>query len=89
MSELEKLINDWGSYLDKMRSSYLGDLAKKSLSKESVCAYIRHIPIEDIHDGWPNEVYKKTEIMIIELYEYSKEMGYIPENMSLEGFIRL
>ena len=64
MSELEKLINDWGSYLDKMRSSYLGDLAKKSLSKESVCAYIRHIPIEDIHDGWPKEVYKKTKIMI-------------------------
>ena len=57
--------------------------------KEVVSAYIRHIPIEGINDGWPNEIYKITKKMIYELYNYSKEMGYILEDMPIEEFANL
>ena len=73
-SELEKLVNNWISYLDEMRFSYLSDIGTKSLSKEHVCAYIQHLPIEEKNDGWPDEVYKKSKTILSTESTISKQI---------------
>ena len=80
------------SYLKEMYEDVAHDVNTKSLTFTGVKAYINHIPRErrqEINEDWDNEIYVLSDKFLLMLYDYSKKMGYVSENMSLEEFTRL
>lgn len=65
----------------------LEEIRNKELSKTKVHAYLRHIPIRGIDEGWPDEIYVLTDSCLQKLYEYSKEKGFIPVDYPYEDFL--
>ena len=79
------------SYLKKMYEDVKQEMKTKSLSYVGVKAYINHIPrnreVLNTDEDWDNEVYELSKIFLDELYNYSKEMGYI-KDMPIEEFVK-
>ena len=62
-------------------------IAEGTLTQQGVHAYLCHIPIEGVHDGWPKEIYELATNCAKMLYEYSKTKGFIPNDYSYEDFL--
>ena len=79
------------SYLKKMYEDVKQEMKTKSLSYVGVKAYTNHIPrkreVLNTDEDWDNEVYELSKILLDELYNYSKEMGYI-KDMPIEEFVK-
>ena len=79
------------SYFKKMYEDIKQEMKTKSLSYVGVKAYINHIPrnreVLNTDEDWDNEVYELSKIFLDELYNYSKEMGYI-KDMPIEEFVK-
>ena len=82
-----KVSHDWIPYLNRMRESYQNKIRTRTLTADGVKAYIKHIPINNIHEGWPAEVYNYSEMMIEELYDYCIVMEFIPETLSRQDWV--
>lgn len=63
-------------------------IENESLDESGIHAYLRHIPIRGIHNGWPKEIYELSDPCIHALYEYSKDKGFIPQEYTLEDFLK-
>lgn len=66
------------------------EIKNKTLSKDGVRGYIRHLPIKGNanYDAWGEEVLNISDKCLHELWEYSKEMGYISKDFPYEKFVR-
>ena len=65
-----------------------GEIKNKTLSKDDVRCYIRHLPIkgDTSYDEWGEEVLNISNKCLHELYEYSKEMHFIDDDCSFTSF---
>lgn len=65
-------------------------IKQKALSKDSVYGYIKHLPIkgDPSFDGWGEEVLNIADKCLHELYDYSKEMHFISNDLPYGKFIR-
>lgn len=64
------------------------DIIGRTLSKRVVHSVIIHLPIRNISKGWSQEIYELSDKFLQELYQYSKEMKYVDENITFEEFIK-
>lgn len=77
-------------YFQSIRSSASEEIKNKALDRDSVRGYIRHLPIRGDADcdGWGEEVLDISDKCLHELWEYSKEMGFIGKDFPYDKFIR-
>lgn len=66
------------------------EIKNKTLDKEGVRCYIRHLPIkgDPNYDGWGEEVLSISDKCLHELWKYSKEMCYIDKSAPYEVFVK-
>ena len=74
--------------IEALYTSVHQDIIGRMLSKRVVHSVIVHLPIRNINKGWPEEIYQLSDKFLQELYQYSKEMGYIDESVTFEEFIK-
>ncbi len=84
-----KLFVQWIQYLRELHKSCIKGMVLKELKKDDICAYLRHLPIKGVNEGWPEQIYTISDIIIHELYTYSKEMDYIPRDMDFKDFVKI
>ena len=65
-------------------------IENKALGKDSVRGYIRHLPIkgDPSFEEWGEDVLVISDKCLHELWEYSKEMGYIDKSAPYEVFVK-
>lgn len=62
------------------------EMKKKTITYDSVWAWINHIP-KPWNVGWDSKIYELSDKFLHELYNYSLDMQFIPPNYSFELFI--
>ena len=72
----QRIIEEWITYLNEMYNNAHSSMLKKELEMNNVHAFLRHLPNRNI-EGWSEEIYQLADNFLKELYQYSKEMGYI------------
>lgn len=87
----EELVSDWQNEgMLKLCKDYYADINKSiqecTLSVHGVWGYLRHIPREKETVGYSKSVYKEANKCFCELYNYSKEKGYI-NDMTYDEFL--
>ena len=73
-------------YIEENCNEAIRQLKSKELNLISIHAYIRHIPIRGFNESTEHAL-RISEGCLKQLYEYSKEMNYIPKDYSYEDFI--
>ena len=88
----ECFVDDWqnnGMY--EICKTYYVQIGKetqnKTLSVHAVWGYLRHIPREKITKGYRSNVYEEANKCLCKLYRYSKDMGYISTDTSIDDFL--
>lgn len=74
-------------YFKEMHSSIKASIEENSLDRKAIYNYVMHIPFKGIQEGWPEEIYSAGLLLLEDLYNYSKEKGYVNGNLFLEEFI--
>jgi hypothetical protein len=73
-------------YIEDNCNSAIEEMKAKKLNPIGVHAYIRHIPIRGYDESTEN-AFRIGDDCLNKLYNYSKEMGFIPMDYSYEDFI--
>ena len=69
-------------------ATILGKIKVGALENTDISCYLRHLPIRDRHDDYPESVLKLTDRCVQDMYDYSVKMGFIDNTVSKEEFIR-
>lgn len=73
---IEDLINDAYEAMSHHELSFYG-----------VQGYIRHLPIKGLNDGYPKDLYTKVIKCLLQMWQYSIDMGYIDKDKSFMSFL--
>ena len=75
-------------YFQSVNNSASEGINNKTLNKDNVRCYIRHLPIkgELEYNEWGKEVLNICDKCLHELYEYSKEMHFVDDDCSFTYF---
>lgn len=74
----------WEEIVELFGATTLGK--SKELNSNSIHAFIRHIPIRGYDESTDNAL-RISDDCLKQLYEYSKEMNFIPKDYSYDDFI--
>lgn len=75
-------------FMDNCNASYK-EIHEDSLDMTAIRAYVRHVPVRGISEGWPDWFYEMTDKWLYKVYEYSKQKGYIKDNDGYEVFLHM
>lgn len=75
-----ELCKDYNIKIDK-------EIQSNSLSIHHVWGYLRHIPREKVTKGYSQKVYIVANKCFCKLYKYSKDLGYISTDTSIDDFL--
>lgn len=73
-------------YVEDNCNSAIEKITAGELDSIGVHAYVRHIPIRG-YDKSTESAFRVSDDCLNKLYNYSKEMGFIPMDYSYEDFI--
>lgn len=73
-------------YIEDNCNEAIRRIKSKKLNSAGVHAFIRHIPIRGFNESTENAL-KISDDCLKQLYEYSKEMNFIPKDYRYEDFI--
>ena len=74
----------WEVYIKEMHKDARIRMDNKSLDLPAINAFIKHLPITE---EWPSRILECSSKLLIELYDYSKQMNFIDNSISFKEFI--